>query len=77
MITSLWGHASIWLGAPQICHHLGKSCEHRHYDSGDIVFSICHVASCEHMFKGLCEFMGEIPSQRVTNFLCFVATGLV
>ena len=32
--------------------HLGKSSEHRHYDSGNTVFLICHVISREYMFKG-------------------------
>ena len=42
-----------------VCHHPGKFCEHRHCDSGDIVFLICHVISREHTFKGLCEFKGR------------------
>ena len=54
MATSLSCHANIW--------DIGI-CEHRHYDSGDIVFLIYHVTSREHMFKGLCECMGGIPSQ--------------
>ena len=44
-----------------VCHHPGKFCEHRHCDSGDIVFLICHVISREHTFKGLCEFRVEEP----------------
>ena len=39
-----------------LCHYADKSCGHKHCDGGDM-FLICHVASCEHMFKGLCEFM--------------------
>ena len=35
----------------------------------EILFSICQVASCGHMFKESCEFMGGIPSGRVTTFL--------
>ena len=49
----------------KVCHHLGKSCEHKHYDSEDIMFLICHMTSRKHMFQGLCEFMGGIPSVRV------------
>ena len=45
----------------KVCHHFGKSCEHRYYDSGVIVFLVCHVISRKHMFEGLCEFIGEIP----------------
>ena len=29
----------------------------------EICFLICHITSCEHVFKGLCEFMDETPSQ--------------
>ena len=61
----------------KVCHRLGKSCEHWNYDSWDIVFLICHVTSREHMFKRLCEFMGGIPSRKVTTFSCLVAIGLV
>ena len=61
----------------KVSPHLGKSCEHRHYDSGDIVFLICHVTSCEHMCKGLCDFMGGIPSWKVATFPYFVTIGLM
>ena len=61
----------------KVCHHLGKSREHRHHDSGDLIFLIRHVISCEHMFNGLCEFMGEIPPQRATRFPCLLAIGLL
>ena len=61
----------------KVCPHLSKSCEHRHYNSGDIVFLICHVTSCEHMCKGLCDLMGGIPSWRVTNFPYLVTIGLM
>ena len=61
----------------KISHHLGKSCRHRHYDKGDIMFLICHVVSNEHMLKGLHEFLCGGPSQRVTTFPFLIATGLV
>ena len=57
-------------------HHLGTSCEHSYYDSGGKVVLICHMILPEHMFKGLCEFMGEIPSQRDITFPCLVSIGL-
>ena len=60
-----------------VCHHPGKCCEHRHCDSGDIVFLNYHVTSREDMFKGLCEFMGGCLSRRVTTFLCLVIISLV
>ena len=61
----------------KVCHHLGKSCEHKHYDSEDIMFLISHMTSRKHMFQGLCEFMGGIPSVRVTTFPNLVVIGLV
>ena len=44
-----------------LCHHPDKSCDHKHCDSGDMSL-ICHVTSQEHMFEGLCKFMGGSPS---------------
>ena len=41
------------------------------------MFLICHMTSREHMFKGICEFMGGNPSQRVTILPCSVAIGVV
>ena len=61
----------------KIRHHLNKSCEHKHYDGGDIVLLISQVTSREYMFKGLREFMGGIPSRRVTTLPCLVASGLM
>ena len=51
--------------------------EHRPCDSGDILFLICNVTSLGHIFKGLCEFMGESLSRRVTPFPCLAAIDLV
>ena len=45
------------MGTPCLCHQPDKSCDQKYCDSGDIIFSICHVAFREHMFKGLLEFM--------------------
>ena len=36
-----------------------------------------HMASCEHMFKGLSKFLGGTPSWYVTAFPCLMAIGLV
>ena len=44
-----------------VCHHSDKYRDHKQYDNGDIKFLICHVISCEHMFKRLHEFMGGTP----------------
>ena len=46
-----------------VCHHLIKFSSYRHCDSGDIMFRICHVASGDHIFRRLCEFMGGSPSR--------------
>ena len=53
------------------------SCEHKCYDSEDVVFSICHLNSREQMFKKLCKFMGGSSSRRVATLPCFVTMGLV
>ena len=60
-----------------VCYHPDKSCDHKHYDSGDIRFLICQVTSRECMFKLLCEFVDGSSSQRVTTLSCSVAIGLV
>ena len=41
------------------------------------MFSICHVASHKHIFKGLCEFIGGSFSRLVTTLPCLVVIGLV
>ena len=46
-----------------LCHYGGKCCDHKHCDGGDITFLICHITSREHVFKGLCEFIGGRPSR--------------
>ena len=42
----------------EVFYQPNKPCDHKHRDSGDIIFLICCMSSCEHMFKRLCEFMG-------------------
>lgn len=54
-----------------------KSCDHKNCDNGDIMFLICQVNSREHIFKGLCEFIGGSLSWSVPTFPCLVAIGLV
>ena len=77
MTTLLRGHVNLWVGDLALCHHSDKSCDHKHCDSEDLMFPICHVTSCEYIFKGLCEFMTGNPSWRVTTLPCLVAIGLV
>ena len=45
-----------------------KFSDHRFYESGDLMFSICHVTSHDHMLKGLCVFMGGSPSHYAITF---------
>ena len=46
-----------------ICHRPDRSSNHKHYDSGDIMFLSCHVTSHDNMFKGFYEFIGRRPSR--------------
>ena len=39
------------------------------------MFLIWHLTSCNHVFKGLYDFMGGSPSQSVTTLLGLVAFG--
>ena len=55
----------------EVCHQPGKSCDHKHWDSQDIMFLICHL------FKGLCEVMGGNFLRRVPTLPCLVAIGLM
>ena len=56
------GHLNLSLEVLAVRHHPDKSCDHKHYDSGNIMLLICHFTpreSREHeMFKVLCKFMG-------------------
>ena len=55
-----------------LCHYLDKSCDHKHCDSGAIMFLICHATTC---LKGYANLWvearhGESPS-------CYVSWSLV
>ena len=69
MTTLLNSHTKLWVEA--------KSCDYKHCDSEYILLLICHVTSFEHMFKGLCEFMGRIPSRWVTTLPCLLVNDQV
>ena len=58
-------------------HLLATFGGHRHCGSGDIMFLICHVTSRDHVFKGICDFMGKSHSRPVTTSPYLVAIGLV
>ena len=45
----------------KVCHNREKSSDHCYCDSEDIKFSICHLTSCDYIFKELCEFKGGSP----------------
>ena len=59
--TSLRGHSNLWVGLLTVSHQPHKSWDHRNCDDKDKLCFICNVTSCEHIFKGLREFMGEAP----------------
>ena len=42
-----------------VSHLPAKFDGHRHCGSGDVMFLTCHVTSRDHVFKGLCDFMGK------------------
>ena len=44
-------------------------------DGGDIMFLICRITSCQHMFKKSCEFMGKSPVSHILP--CLMAIVLV
>ena len=58
-----------------IYHHPDKFADNKDWDCGDITFLICHVISCDCMFKDLRAFIGGAPHGKLA--LCLVAIGLV
>ena len=40
-----------------VCHHPGKLGDHMDCENGEIMLSIFHVRSRDHILKTLCEFM--------------------
>ena len=68
-----WGVMQIYRWEPlTVCHHPGKSCKYKHCDSGDLVFLVWNVTLREHVFKGLCKFMGGSLPWRVRTSPCLV-----
>ena len=53
-----------------------KSCGHKHFCSGYIMFLICQTTSHEHMFKKICTFMDGNSFRWVNTLLCLVASSL-
>ena len=42
-----------------VCNDPGRFGGHMYCDGGDIMSLTYHVTSHDHVFKGLCDFMGE------------------
>ena len=47
------------------CHHLDKFGHHRHCDGGGIMFLICHMTSCDHMFQGFYTYLATFGLVQV------------
>ena len=56
MIMRLYDWELLTLG-----HHVVSYGGSKHCDWGDKSFSICHVISKDHVFKGLSDFTGGSP----------------
>ena len=57
-----------------VCHYPAKSSDHNHCDSVDM-FLICHVTSCEHIFKMLCEFTNGVTTSPILVVIGVVQVG--
>ena len=55
-----------------LCHHPDKFGDHRHCDTGDAMFLMCHVISCDHMFTGLYKVMSGSPVRPVIILACLL-----
>ena len=60
-----------------VCHHPNKFGDHRHSDSRDIMFLICHITSHGQTFKRLCCFMGQSSSVVSHHSTSLVTIGIV
>ena len=47
-------------------YHSVKFGGHRHSDSGDMVVSVCHVISQDHVTKESCDIICRSLSRKVT-----------
>ena len=61
----------------QVYHHHDKFHGHRHCNTVDVMLSICHVTSRDHMFKELRGFMGRSSPQKVATLSCLATIGLM
>ena len=70
----MWLHGRIPL---TLSYHPGKSCGQRSCKRGDIMFLIWHVTSHDHMFRGLCDFIGGNKSfgrRDIMFLICHVTS---
>lgn len=56
-----------------VSQHHAKLGGHRYFDIGDIIFSICHVFSQDHVIQKPCDFIGKSHSRQVTALSSFLA----
>ena len=47
-VTTMWIYGWELL---VLCLYADKSCDHKYFDGGDVIFLICHRTCHEHMFK--------------------------
>ena len=47
--------------------------DHGHSGSGNIMFLAYHVISQEHVIKGSCDFMSEVPHSKITFVLSLLS----
>ena len=47
----------------KVSYHQAKFDSHRHWVSGDIMVSVCHVTLKDHIIKASYEFMGRSSSR--------------
>ena len=59
-----------------VCHQLATFGDYRHYDSGDLNFSIFHVNSRNYLFRWSWDIKFVRPSPKVTILLSLVASGM-
>ena len=50
--------------------------DHSYSGSGVVMNLVCHVILQDQVMKESCDFMGESPSQYVTNLLSLVAIAI-
>ena len=57
-----------WLKLLVACNHPARFGGYKNYESRNLIL-IYHLTSCEHMFKGFCDFMAILPSLMAIGFV--------